>query len=148
MAGGTVMTQEEKAFKIAEVCGHLDRWLIVKAGYYYRPQGAGYTSSVQEAWIVPESVADRHVYPHDTPVTKKRAPLLDYFNSLDACHKMEEFLSDDQYNRFCLKLTLLCSEQYYELSANRHWSADAISARPEQRAEAFGQVLKLWKEGE
>lgn len=47
---------------------------LMKRGYYYRQNGNGYTSRIEEAWRVTEAVADQYVYPHDEPVTKHRLP--------------------------------------------------------------------------
>lgn len=49
-------------------------WVLMKRGLYYRPKANGYTSNIEEAWRLTEAEADRHVYPHDEPVTKHRAP--------------------------------------------------------------------------
>lgn len=78
------MTTLEQNIAVAELYGARDRWTIMKHGLYYRPNAKGYTNCLSEAWIVTESVADQHVYPYDTPVSKHRAPLLDYVNDLNA----------------------------------------------------------------
>lgn len=49
-----------------------DRWVLMKRGLYYRPNAKGYTGNLAEAWIITEAEADKHVYPHDEPVTKHR----------------------------------------------------------------------------
>lgn len=48
------------------------KWVLKKRGLYYRPNACGYTDNILEAWVVSESVADQHTYPHDEPVTKHR----------------------------------------------------------------------------
>ncbi len=59
------------AVKVAEI-PYL--FTLTKRGLYYRPNAAGYTSRIEEAWQVTEDIADQHVYPHDIPVTKQRLP--------------------------------------------------------------------------
>lgn len=49
-----------------------DKWVLMKRGLYYRPDAKGYTGNINEAWVVTEEEANRHVYPHDEPVTKHR----------------------------------------------------------------------------
>lgn len=78
------MTHAELNALFADLCGTADRWVIIKRGLYYRPNGAGYTSHISEAWIVTETEADKHVYPYDEPVSKRRVPIIDYCGSADA----------------------------------------------------------------
>jgi len=81
----------------AEEMGTYDRWVIIKRGLYYRPNGNGYTSDINQAWIVPEEVANKHAYPHDEPVTVKRAPLPPYEASADAALALVEKMEAEGY---------------------------------------------------
>lgn len=78
------LTPEEIRVMCAEKLGISNRWVLMKRGLYYRPEGHGYTGAIEEAWIINEEEANRHVYPHDEPVTKHPAPLPDYPGSADA----------------------------------------------------------------
>jgi hypothetical protein len=57
---------------------------LMNRGLYYRVNAAGYTSRLEEAWKVTEDVADKHVYPHDEPVSKHRLPYPPFATSADA----------------------------------------------------------------
>lgn len=138
------MTIEEKRIKIAEACNHLDRWVLVKSGYYYRPDAAGYTGNINEAWVVTEAIADKHVHPHDEPVTKRSAPLLRYFESLDACHEMEKVLTFDNNLKFFRLVHDIMAEELGLASRFDLATRAVIHASASHRAEAFGQTLELW----
>lgn len=77
------MSPESIRIACAEAMGLGNRWVLMKRGFYYRPNAHGYTSALSEAWIVDEETANRHTYPHDEPVTKHPAPLPDI---MDANH--------------------------------------------------------------
>lgn len=91
------MTDEERRIKTAELCGTMDRWVLRKRGLFYCPDAKGYTSDIRDAWILTEAEANKHVYPHDKPVTKHRAPMPDYLNSLDAMHEALKTMPDELY---------------------------------------------------
>ncbi len=63
-----------EAFAV-EVAGWLPRWHIFKRGLYFRPNAAGYTSKESEAGLFTEEEAKAYEYPHDEPVTIRRAAL-------------------------------------------------------------------------
>lgn len=138
-----MITNEEKKTLIAAACGQADLWVIMKRGMYYRPKACGYTYNIQEAWIVTEAVADEHAYPRgDEPVTKKRAPLPDYFNDLNACHEMEKTLVDWVAYRINLSEIIgIGSAPDLDICDD---IKSFLSATASQRAEAFGKTLNLW----
>ena len=68
-------------------------------------------------------------------------PVPDYFGDLNACHEAEKMLRMTQ--RFTYR-KLLCKAQ----AENQYPDIHAVSATATQRAEALGQALGLWKEGE
>ena len=68
-------------------------YVLMKRGLFYRPKGNGYTNNIDEAWLVTEAEASKHVYPHDEPVTKHLATsfpsaLRDLKAELAAAHKL------------------------------------------------------------
>lgn len=95
------MTPEAINIAVAEACGTADRWVLIKRGLYYRPNRHGYTNNISEAWVLTEAEADKHTYPYDAPVKKQRAPVLNYFASLDAMHEAEKVLIKDDEKFAC-----------------------------------------------
>lgn len=81
----------------AEAIGVADRWTVLKRGLYYRPNGNGYTSCIGEAWILTESEADKHVYPHDEPVTKEKAPLPDFVTDPNAALTLCDWMAEREW---------------------------------------------------
>lgn len=130
------MSPEEQQRAIADACGQLDRWVLKKRGLYYRLKACGYTDHISEAWVVPESVADQHTYPHDEPVTKHRAPLPDYLNDLNAMHEAEKVLTAEQRAEYRRILFELPPE---ECESNTFATAS-------QRAKAFLRTIGKWRD--
>lgn len=145
------MTDTEMRIAIAEACGVANRWFIMKRGRYYRPNACGYTSDIKEAWIVTEEEANKHVYPHDEPVTKHRAPLPDYPNDLNACHEMEKVLSHEQQEQYWDELERVILDpvrsEYPDAKLNdTNTKLILLFSTARQRCEAFLKVLNLWTE--
>lgn len=65
-----------------------EEWLILKRGYYYRPDAKGYTNRIEEAWRVPLTIAKQHERPHGEPVTIRPVPPRNYCGSLDVLHSV------------------------------------------------------------
>ena len=141
--GITVMTDTEIRIAIAEHCGALDRWILMKRGMYYRPDAKGYTCNISEAWIVPESVADSCVYPHDEPVTKHRAPLPDYTNDLNAMHEAEKTMTISQGAEFRLRLAKNSDGYKAKFKTVEAAMCHATAA---QRAEGFLRTVGKWRD--
>ncbi len=114
------MTQDEKRIKIAEACG----WKRLTG----EPQDMlwpcnSYVTGKDGIIMKKPGVTHRHgVSPPD------------YFNDLNACHEMEEFISSSLRLRYTLNLT--------DITDDFFWSKARATAA--QRAEAFGLTLNLW----
>ena len=134
------MTDSEMRIAIAEVRGKGNRWVIMKRGLYYRKDALGYTNDPEEAWILTEEEANWHVYPHDEPVTKHRAPPRNYLDDLNAMHEAEEKLGGGFYD----------GSQWltYVRLLHRKTGGYGERATARQRAEAFLQTIGKWKEAE
>lgn len=82
------MTPAAQVAAIAQACGIVSQWTLMKRGYYYRPNAQGYTSNLAEAGRYTEAEAKQHVYPHvyphDEQVTMHPLPLPDYLGDLNA----------------------------------------------------------------
>lgn len=128
------LTDDEKRITIAKACGG-DRWFVLKKrGLFYRLGGSGYTALESEAWKLTDEEADKHVYPHDTPVAKHAATLPDYLNDLNAMHEAEKCLeSDKQIEYYLDNLTNVCGG---DTPVGRA-SFTAYFATAAQRADAF-----------
>jgi len=94
------LSPEQRRVMLAEAAAEKPMFYLMKRGYYYRPEGHGYTSSPSEAWRLSEAEADLLVYPYDEPVTKHPVPLPDFDTDLNACHELEAKLTDEQYEQF------------------------------------------------
>jgi len=139
------MKPEEMDKAIAEHVGTADRWLIVKRGYYYRPNGCGYTSHEHEAWILPLVEAKKHEYLiGEEPVTISRAPIPAYSTDLNAMHEAEMFLvnSDDGKDAGCARY--LYSRALYGVVVPV--SQQPVMATARQRAEAFLRTIGKWRD--
>jgi hypothetical protein len=93
----TPLTDEIVIERLAKRMGVSDQWVLMKRGLYYRPNAKGYTSSVSEAWVVSSTEADKHVYPHDEPITKHPAPKPAYLKSLDALQPVLKTLTEVEW---------------------------------------------------
>lgn len=113
------MTREEKRIKIAEACG----WRQVQGsdGDYINGPSPTYHWTNGVDWA-DESGED----------------LPDYFGSLDAIHQAEKCLPErTERGPWRMRLEDICGTM-----------KGMLHATAEQRAEAFGISLNLWKEGE
>lgn len=121
------MTQDQKRIKIAEARGWTphDEKEVHAAARLFNPG---------KWWRLPSE---------DTIATLELLP--DCFNDLNACHEMEEVLTNDQYDVFWNILAALANRQHAARQlANRAF----LSATAAQRCEAFGRTLNLWEAGE
>lgn len=113
------MTAEEQRNTIAEVCG----WLIIDQDPIYGP-----------LWW---SHKDRGAPCMNPP---------DYPNDLNACHEMENVLTEDQGGEYEEVLEAICQKQLVEDGTN-HWLRFRIChATAAHRCEAFLRTLNLWED--
>ena len=138
------MTDQEINRAVAESVGD-DRWLIVKRGYFYRPNGHGYTSHVSEAWVLPLADAKKHEYLiGEEPVTLWKAPIPDYCNDLNAMHEVEKgvFGSSTAWLDFAVNLmNVLQASDMSELDG----MTCILQATARQRAEAYLRTIGKWR---
>ena len=66
----------------------------------------------------------------------------DYFNDLNACHEMEEVLTEGERLKYNDRLYDAALKHAAETGKWRY-----LSLKASYRAEAFGLTLGLWKEG-
>lgn len=102
------MTQEEKNIKICEVLG----WVVAPCGSLWTTDPAGLRGPF-----------------------RKFDDLPNHFNDLNACHEMEEVLTDHQQ--------MMMNHELKRRS--RKTNIPAWRANASERAEAFGLTLNLWK---
>jgi hypothetical protein len=141
------MSPQAQQIAIAKACGVKQKYFIMKRGYYYRPNGSGYTANPAEAWMVSEETARKHVYPHDEPVTMHPAPLPDYLNDRNAMAQAKKFLNRDQRESFIDELRIILNDLNRD---DPTWLGptpfDYTNANPAQEATAFVRALSLWVE--
>lgn len=117
------LSDEEKRVLVAEACGVPKGWHLIKRSLYWRPDGAGYTSSLAEAGLYSDddcravrardqgSVSDNL---SDPLVFRVRPKLPDYLASLDACAAMEDTLTDAERALYAFILSWESVEEIYE----------------------------------
>lgn len=128
------MTDEQINIKIDRIVNPTLRHVLKKRGLFYRPDAAGYTSRVEEAWRVDEATALQHVYPHDEPVTMHEAPPPNYAADLNACHEFEK------------TLTHINDWMLYDKALAETTEGFNFHATARQRCEAFLRVHNQWEE--
>lgn len=137
---------------VAEAIG-LDEWVIIKGGYYYRPDACGYTSNLSEAWKVPLETAKRYEMYADNPhvhfyekVLIQKAPTPDFGGDLNEARKMETFLMRDEnalfLNSYENELRKRCNLKNY-LDSGKASELFSWNARASTRRECFLKALKL-----
>lgn len=117
------MTTEEKNIRICESLGW--KWFPTKAN----PE--------QKILALSQEHADTVLVGHSI---YRLIP--NHFNDLNAMHKAEKRLTDEQY----LTFSELLADKYLLKGHSR--SNRFISAHASERAEAYGLIMGLWKEGE
>jgi hypothetical protein len=135
---------------VAVACGTYDRWVIMKRGLYYRPGAMGYTSMIDEAWIVSEKEAVEHEYPHrEDPVTKERAPIPDYPNDLNAMREARKTITGPVLRaKYMNTLREIVGRR---MPKNKVGSPlvsdyDCMDATANEHCEAFLRTFGLWKD--
>lgn len=148
------MTDQEINQAIAEACG-FDLFVIVKRGFYYRPNACGYTNSIAEAWKLPRAEAKRYeMYVDRSDVNQcekvliQSAPTPDYCNDLNAMHEAEELLNEKQcaeYRRH-LEMTMVYSSAILDRNKPGAAYMFAFHSKARKRAEAFLRTVGKWKD--
>ncbi len=143
------MTTDEIKLAIAETTGEADKYVIVKNGFYYLENACGYTDSIDHAWKLPKGEAKKHemyadseIIPYTHKVFIKQAPLPDYTGDLNAIHKAEKVLTDDQRVVFRINLSNNSGKRNTEFATVE---AAMCHATASQRAEAFLRTVGKWK---
>ena len=122
------MTKEQKRIKIAEALG----WKRHKMGYNPKDGGAVF----ETFWTRP-GIKIEDLTTDDIAGAEGFIGVPNYFGDLNAAHEMEKSLKEEQYSPY-----------HYILVYNICVKPDSprpLSARADQRSEAFGLTLGLWK---
>ena len=136
------MTPEEMDRKIAEHVGTADRWLIVKRGYFYRPEAKGYTSSKSEAWKLPLAEAKKHErLIGEERVTLSRASIPAYSTDLNAMREAEQHLFTRYHDTKAVFIDRLCRILDPVSGYRKQGAIDIIDATAEQHARAFVETI-------
>jgi hypothetical protein len=138
------MTNEEINRAIAEHIGADDRWLIVKRGYFYRPQGHGYTSCECNAWVLPLVEAKKHEYLiGEEKVTLRKATIPNYVGDLNAMREALALLPEEFHEEFMHVLCLLHGGS--NPSEPLFTCFDILTCKPRVYAEALLRTVDKWK---
>ena len=118
------MTQEQKRIKIAEACG----WTAI----------SNYGDGIIKGF--PKGLP--------TPYNTHRSTVPNYFSDLNAMHEVERLVTNNiRYCRALLEVVLPETKGII-VGLNAGYGMSLLHATAAQRAEAFGIILGLWKEGE
>ncbi|RRJ96804.1 hypothetical protein Ga0100231_023850 [Opitutaceae bacterium TAV4] len=142
------MTPEAQREAIAEACGFVAQYVLLKGGYYYRPGAHGYTSKIEEAGRFSKEYAESDVRATNGEVTMRPEPLPDYLNDLNAMHAAEETLSDARAQIYIEQLADVTKAKFDTFNGPPnviHWCLYHATAG--QRAEAFLRTVGRWEEG-
>ena len=90
---------EKMRVMCAEACGTAERYAVIKAGLYYRPNACGYTNRIEEAGIYTKASAEREVVSGE-PMDIRLMPPPKYDTSLDAMAEAEATLTDEEYRAY------------------------------------------------
>lgn len=71
-----------------------EEYVLLKRGYFYRPNAAGYTDRIAEAGRYSLEEAQLHEYPHDEPVTKQKIEPLPYSTDIAAAWPVVEKMKE------------------------------------------------------
>lgn len=136
------MSPTDQNAALAQIHGITPSWVLMKRGYYYRPNAHGYTSELTEAGRYTEEEAKRHVNPHDEPVTMHPLPPMDYLRDLNALAAVEDSIPLDRLGTYLDNLRLVCSaglpEGCYVMDI------ECARAKPAQRAKALLITYAFW----
>ncbi len=138
------MNDQELNNLVAEAIG-LDEWVIIKNGYYYRPNAWGYTDRLSEAWKVPLETAKKYEMYADNPkvafcekVLIQKAPTPDFGGDLNEMRRVENCLSDEQWTDYINMLYFITFKP-----AAKDRDRQAINSSAAEKREAFLKALKL-----
>ncbi len=135
------MTLAAQQTALAKHLGLDRQFVLMKRGYYYRVNAAGYTDQLSEAWRVNEVEAKKHARSGQEPVTMHPLPWPDWAGDLNAMREVELTLTDHQHKQFRQHLILAAVEESNRLIA---WSRIETSPSAAQRLEALLRTLSLW----
>jgi len=124
---------------IAEYCGW--NWYAVeKGGWYYRPDGHGYTNRISEAGKYSKEDANAEIVKGE-PMSIVPIPFPDYCNDLNAMHEAMKTLSEEQVDKVW---ETLCDM----IPFNSHSFRNGLvfDAPAKVRAEAFLRVIGKWEQ--
>ena len=108
------------------------QYFVMKRGYFYRPEAAGYTDRPNEAWRVPLEVAKKHEYPRgEEPVTIRVADALPYCSDLNAIRAAVDKLPDGPFAWWSNHLMQIVGTHL-----------KAVNAGPRERAEALVALIE------
>ncbi|MDB6118572.1 MAG: hypothetical protein JWO08_2353 [Verrucomicrobiaceae bacterium] len=150
------MTPEAINAAIADFTGLGDQWLLIKRGYYWRPDSKGYTSRISEAGRYTLEEANRLVSPRREVdgVTKERAPTPLYTEDRNAMHEAICSLSGLQMDLFADILCEIVKPHRIEGydpktigAPSLAWPGlyELLTATVAQLAEAFLRTIGKWE---
>lgn len=141
----------------------MKRYLIKKHGLYYRPEAAGYTSNISEAWKFPYDEAVKYTGGKGQPdeVSLEEAPPAKFSEGIPGFYSQEGeavfllsetgafykcvFISSD-YGRFtCLDITLINLEDInFLLNLTQISKEEAFDKLIEERREAWAAIWMIY----
>lgn len=143
------MDEAKQRVAIWEAAKPLNRFGVMKRGWWYRPKQCGYTGNESEAGRYTLEEAKRHesihCEPDDVIVVEFSPP--DYLNDLNAMAEAEKVLTHVQCIAYHECLNQIQATDTQERNGEIEYQAQDFwfHATAPQRAEAFLRTLNLWE---
>jgi hypothetical protein len=139
----TTMNTHKTNEAIAKIIGEDDLHFIVKRGLFYRPNAAGYTSSMLEAWRLPLSEAKPHErMVNEDPITIMKCPPRDFCGSHDAMAIAKKWIDRESLRgNYVNELCKIVRRDHDPKTGPMTAMIQAFFATPKQEAEAFLNVF-------
>lgn len=138
------MLTEEINREISAWCGESYFVGLMRRGFWYRPNGHGYTGIESEAWHLSPEEAKRHEnLRDDQPVTIEKFTPRKYTECLNACHEAEKRLNEDQWKDYSIILNRISCRI---ICHNVKTCGYTIAATALQRCEALLRTIGKWKD--
>lgn len=144
------MTDKEINERVAAITGFHNTVGLMKRGFWYRPNGCGYTACECEAGRYTMEAAKKHEYKlGDEPVEIKRFKTPNYAESLDACRGFESTFDPNDSSEYAVQLRRIVTWNAKDIE--KHPDTGYVPdgryycATPIERCEAFLRMKGQWE---
>lgn len=122
-------------------------FLLMKRGYYYRPNAAGYTDQIREAGRYTAEEANIHTSNGRSQEVHSQVAPLEKFDTFEALMVAERKLISDEREFVWAQELLKAADPEYASKTGRVVAALSVAQMPlDKRREALLCTLGLWQE--